>query len=107
MTHSDALTVVTSTNPYLAEGYTLWTHQCIATADSGTVTGTATVDGSNDDSFGSGSWNTVCTFSISGTTPQYASPTPAAAYSSWKWLRYSVSAISGTNAKLKFVSVGN
>lgn len=107
MTHTDSLTVATSTSPFPADGFTLWSHQVIATADSGTVTASATVDGSNDDSFGSGSWNTVCSFTINGTTPQYASPSPAAAYSSWKWLRYTVSAITGTNAKVKFVSVGN
>jgi len=75
--------------------------QAIATASSGTVTGTVLIQVSNEDDTFNGvksNWITIATISLTGTTTATDGFTTIAP---WRYVRASVTAISGTSATIE------
>ena len=77
--------------------------QAIATATSGTVTGTVLIQVSNEDATFQGTksnWITIATITLSGTTTATDGFTTIAP---WRYVRASATAISGTNAIIEVI----
>lgn len=75
--------------------------QAIATASSGAVTGTVLIQVSNEDDTFNGvksNWITIATISLTGTTTATDGFTTIAP---WRYVRASVTAISGTSATIE------
>lgn len=72
-------------------------HPKVRLSGTGSVSATLLLQGSDFPS-SSDAWQTVCTFTLSGTAPVNDSATPADA--DWASYRWSCSAISGTGATL-------